>query len=297
MRHLVQAARPRTLPAAVAPVLVGTAAADRGLASLSPARLLLALIVALALQVAVNYANDLFDGLKGIDGPSRTGPRRAVASGLVEPRTMATATGVALVVAAVAGIALAALVTWWLVAFGAVAMLAALGYSGGRRPYASRGLGEVSVFVFFGLLATVGSQFVQDGRVIATSVVAAVPIGFIAVALLVVNNLRDIPTDAASDKRTLAVRLGDRGTRVLYLALLGAALAGAAAVAATVANAWPLLALLAAPLAVGAGRAVWRGVEGRALVAVLEVTGRFQLAYAVLLAAGLLIAGHGAGGA
>jgi 1,4-dihydroxy-2-naphthoate polyprenyltransferase len=296
IRHLVQAARPRTLPAAVAPVMVGTAAADRALVQVSVLRLALALIVALSLQVAVNYANDLFDGLKGVDGPARTGPRRVVASGLVAPRTMAVATASALVVAAVAGVALAALVSWWLVGIGAAAIVAALGYSGGRRPYASRGLGEVSVFVFFGVVATVGSQFVQDGRIVALAVVAAVPVGLIAVALLVVNNLRDIPTDAATGKRTLAVRLGDRGTRTLYAALLAGAVAGTAAVAAAAGSAWPFLAVVATPLATTAGRAVRRGAQGRALVGVLEATGRFQLVYALLLAAGLVVAGWPAAG-
>jgi 1,4-dihydroxy-2-naphthoate polyprenyltransferase len=155
VNRYVEAARPRTLPAAVTPVVVGTAAALRPIGEIDLGRAALALVVALALQVAVNYANDLFDGVRGVDTPERTGPRRAVASGLISPTAMRAATAAALGVAAAAGLALAWLVGWELLLVGALAILATLGYSGGRRPYASRGLGEVSVFVFFGVVATV----------------------------------------------------------------------------------------------------------------------------------------------
>jgi 1,4-dihydroxy-2-naphthoate polyprenyltransferase len=285
----VEAARPRTLPAALAPVLVGTAASERVPAEVSVVRFALALVVALALQVAVNFANDYFDGVKGVDTPDRTGPRRAVASGLVSPERMRLATGLALGVAAVAGLVLAVLVGWELLLVGALAILAALGYSGGSKPYASFGLGELSVFVFFGLVATVGSQYVQDERISTLAVGAAMPVGLVAVALLVVNNLRDIPTDTAAGKRTLAVRIGEGPTRLLFQALLAGALSFVLPVAAMADSWWPLLALLALPMAVRAMNLVWRRPLGPGLVPALETTGRFHLVLGVLLALGLVL--------
>jgi len=286
----VEAARPRTLPAAVAPVLVGTAAAARPAAELSWVRFALALLVSLSLQVAVNYANDWFDGVKGIDTPQRAGPRRAVAAGLVTAGSMKRATATALCVAAGAGLVLAILVGWELLAVGGVAILAALGYSGGARPYASRGLGELSVFVFFGLVATVGSQYVQDERIGALAMAAAVPVGLIAVALLVVNNLRDIPTDEQTGKRTLAVRLGAHRTRRLFALLVTVALAWLALVALVARSPWPLTAVAAAPIVIPAVRMVLRSPLGPGLVPALERTGRFHLALGVLLAVGLVVA-------
>ena len=288
----LEAARPRTLPAAVAPVLVGTAASSRAVAELDALRFVLALLVALALQVGVNYANDLFDGIRGVDTPDRTGPRRAVASGLIRPEAMRTAMITALAVGAGAGGLLAALVGWELLLFGAAAIAAALGYSGGSRPYASRGLGELSVFVFFGLVATVGSQYVQDERVRWLAIAASVPVGFVAVALLVVNNLRDIPTDERGGKRTLAVRLGERRTRGLYQGLVLGAPVALVVVAPVAGSPWPLLGLLATPLAVGAVRIVRTAPLGRGLVPALELTGRFQLLFGITTATGLAVAGH-----
>jgi 1,4-dihydroxy-2-naphthoate octaprenyltransferase len=252
----------------------------------------LALTVALALQVAVNYANDLFDGLAGVDTDERRGPRRLVAAGVVAPGAMRRALVVALAVAGLAGLALALLVDLRLVAVGALAIVAALGYSGGRRPYASRGLGEVSVFVFFGLVATVGSAYVQDARLSALPIVAAVPVGLIAVALLVVNNLRDLPTDAAVGKRTLAVRLGETGTRVLYVALIGTVPLWLVALTAFTGDAWPLVGLVSLIVAAPAIATVVRvRIEDDdapgALIRALEATGRAQLVLAVALAAGL----------
>jgi 1,4-dihydroxy-2-naphthoate polyprenyltransferase len=283
----VEAARPRTLPAAVAPVLVGSAAATTPVPDLDLLRVGLALVVALALQVAVNYANDYFDGVKGVDTEARTGPRRAVASGLVTPTAMRTATVVALAVAGVAGLALAWLAGWELLLVGVVAMLATLGYSGGRRPYASRGLGEVSVFVFFGLVATAGSAYVQDERLTLLPVVAAVPIGLVAVALLVVNNLRDIPSDRAVGKQTLAVRLGEDRTRLLFQALVAGAAAWVLPIALLAGSPWPLLGLLALPFAWPAMKVVRTAPLGRPLIEALEVTGRYHLLLGVLLAVGL----------
>lgn len=285
----VEAARPRTLPAAVAPVLVGTAAAMRPVTDLYVGRALLALVVALALQVAVNYANDLFDGLAGVDTEDRTGPRRAVASGSISPTAMKAATSAALVVAGVAGLALAWLVGWELLLVGGLAVLATLGYSGGSKPYASLGLGEVMVFVFFGLVATVGSAYVQDGVITQVAVLASVPIGLLAVALLVVNNLRDIPTDEATGKRTLAVRLGERATRRLYRSLLAVAFLGVIGVAVAADDWWPLLGLLALPLAVSPVLAAGRVPLGRELIPVLEATGRIQLLLGIGLAVGLAL--------
>jgi len=283
----VEAARPRTLPAAVAPVLVGTAAASR----LVPWRFAAALVVALAVQIAVNYANDYFDGVRGVDTPQRVGPRRAVASGLVAPARMRAAIAVALGVAAVAGLALAAAVGWELLAVGLACFAAALAYSGGPRPYASAGLGELFVFVFFGLVATVGSAYVHDERVVAVAVAASVPVGLLATAILVANNLRDIATDAVAGKTTLAVRLGDRATRGLYLALLsGAFLMVVASLPVMTGSVWPLLVAGAVPLSVRPLRAVASGATGGALVPALAGTGALELAFAVLLAAGLELA-------
>src|SRR3954452_7355705 len=223
-------ARPRTLPAAIAPVLVGTGAAA-ALDGFRPVPALLALVVALALQVAVNYANDYSDGTRGTDA-DRVGPMRLVGSGAATPRQVLVAAGLAFAVAAVAGLGLAALSSWWLVAVGAVCILAAWTYTGGPLPYGYRALGEVFVFVFFGLVAVVGTTFAQTRSVEGLAVVASVPIGLLIVALLVVNNLRDVEGDAAVGKRTLAVLVGERGTRVLFTALLVVAFAVVVAIGA-----------------------------------------------------------------
>jgi 1,4-dihydroxy-2-naphthoate octaprenyltransferase len=295
-RVWVEAARPRTLSAAVAPVLVGTAAA--GLETVVWWRAGAALVVAIAVQVAVNYANDLFDGVRGVDTAARVGPRRAVASGLATASAMRFAMIAALGVAAVAGLALAAATTWWLLGVGAVCFLAALGYSGGPRPYASVGLGEVFVFVFFGLVATMGSTFVQLERLTLVSALAAIPVGLLAVAILLANNLRDLTTDAEAGKVTLAVRLGERGTRLVYAATVVGAFAALPAVGLGVGHAaaslYPLASL---PLALGPVRATLAGAIGPRLVPVLVGTARLQLVLGVLLAVGLVIALRGATGA
>ena len=282
----IEGARPRTLPAAVAPVLVGTGAAAAA-GDARPARALLALVVSLALQVAVNYANDYSDGIRGTD-TQRVGPLRLVGSGVSSPAAVKRAALAAFAVAAAAGLVLAALTTWWLVAIGAAAMLAAWFYTGGARPYGYRALGELSVFVFFGLVATIGTAYVQVERVTATAVAGGVGCGALACALLVVNNLRDIPTDSVTGKRTLAVLLGDRRTRVLYVALV--AVAFLVAVALVVVTPWTLLTLAAVPLAARPARTVAAGRQGRDLVPALRDTGRLQLAYAVLLAVALFLA-------
>src|SRR3954470_7730614 len=287
--------RPRTLPASAAPVLVGTAAGAMRIGSghggLVWWRFLLALLVALAVQVAVNYANDYFDGVRGVDTVTRAGPRRAVASGLVSPPRMLAAVFVALLVAAVAGVVVAASVSWWLLLIGLGSFIALLGYSGGPRPYASEGLGEVFVFVFFGLVATAGSSYVQHRQIPTAAWVSGIATGLLAVAILVVNNLRDVPTDAVAGKRTLAVRIGEARTRFLFIALVAAALLLALiGVPVAAHSAWPLLVLLAVPLAWEPINTVREGSVGRALIPALGGVGRLELAVAVLLAAGLLLA-------
>jgi 1,4-dihydroxy-2-naphthoate polyprenyltransferase len=289
----IEAARPRTLPAAVAPVLVGTAAAATAPRDLDPGRFLLALTVALSLQVAVNFANDYFDGVKGVDTEARTGPRRVVAAGLVRPGAMKRAIALTLAVAGVAGLVLAALVGWELLLVGVAAILATLGYSGGSKPYASAGLGEVFVFVFFGVVATVGSAYVQDETVTLVAVLASLPMGCLATALLVVNNLRDIPSDTAVGKRTLAVRLGASGTRWLYVALVATAFLALVPLVLLTGEGWLALPVLALVVA-------WRGVSlvrhaplGPRLIAALGHTAQAQLLFALLLTAALLWAGSG----
>jgi 1,4-dihydroxy-2-naphthoate polyprenyltransferase len=281
----LEGARPRTLPAALAPVFVGTgvAAALDGF-RLGPA--LLALLVALALQVAVNYANDYSDGKRGTDA-DRVGPMRLVGSGAATPRQVLVAAGVAFAVAAVAGLALAAVSSWWLVAVGAVSIVAAWTYTGGPIPYGYRALGEVFVFVFFGLVAVVGTAFGQTESLDGLAFAAAVPIGLCSVALLVVNNLRDVHGDAAVGKRTLAVLLGESRTRVAYTGLL--VVAFGVVVAIGVARPWALLGLLAAPLAVPPVRTVLGGGRGPVLIGALKGTGQLTLATGVLLGVGLAL--------
>jgi 1,4-dihydroxy-2-naphthoate octaprenyltransferase len=278
-------ARPRTLPAALAPVRVGTGAAA-ALDSLRPVPASLALLVALALQVAVNYANDYSDGRRGTD-TERVGPMRLVGSGAARPRQVLVAAAASFAVAAAAGLALAALSSWWLVAVGAVCIAAAWTYTGGPLPYGYRALGEVFVFVFFGLVAVVGTTYVQTGTLPGLAFVVAVPIGLLSVALLMVNNLRDIDGDAVVGKRTLAVLLGERATRLAYAGLLAVPFAVVAAVG--VSRPWALLALLAVPLAVPPARTVLSGGRGPALIGALQGTGLLTLVTGVLLAVGLAL--------
>jgi 1,4-dihydroxy-2-naphthoate octaprenyltransferase len=279
-------ARPRTLGVAVAPVLVGTAAAHGDGTDISWARALLALVVALALQVGVNYANDYSDGVRGTD-TDRQGPVRLTASGLATPAAVRTAALVALVVAALAGFVLAALVSWWLLVVGAAAIAAAVLYTGGPRPYGYSGLGELMVLVFFGFVATAGSAFVQAEQVSATAWWGSVVVGAIACAILLVNNVRDIGTDETSGKRTLAVRIGDRRARVLFGACF--AVAYAAVVVSVLDAPWAALALATAPWAVVLALRVLRATTPPELVAVLVATARLELLTAALLAVGLWI--------
>jgi len=281
----IAGARPRTLPAAIAPVLVGTALVG---SAWIPTRAALALVVALALQVGVNYANDYSDGVKGTDR-SRVGPVRLVGQGLATPRAVRNAAIGCFLIAAIVGFVLVALTAqWWLLAVGASAIAAAWLYTGGPRPYGYAGLGEVFVFVYFGLVPVLGTVYVQTGSVDGAAVVAAMSVGALATAILVTNNLRDIPTDLEAGKRTLAVRLGDQTTRVLYVVLICAAFAGVAAVA-WFATPWALLGLASIPWAIGPIRIVAGGAIGRDLVPALSGTGVLVAVYAISLSLGLVI--------
>lgn len=290
----LEGARVRTLPASVSPVLLGTGAAvGLGAAdSLGPAgvlgRALLAGGVALAMQVGVNFANDYSDGVRGTDDV-RTGPPRLTGGGKAAPAAVKRAALVSFAVTGVLGVWLVALSgTWWLLALGALAVAAAWGYTGGPNPYGYRGLGEVAVFVFFGLFATLGTTYTVALTVSWQAVLAASGVGLVACALLMVNNIRDLPSDAAAGKRTLAVRLGDHRARRTFALLLLAPLVLAGAVAVTdVAALAPAVVLL--PWALRLSRPVVQGTTGRALIPVLRDTGFFELAYAVLLGAALAV--------
>ncbi len=285
LKDWISAARPRTLPAALAPVLVGSGAAE-DLGSFRPGYALLCLLVSLALQVGVNFANDYSDGIRGTDAV-RVGPTRLTAAGVVSPRQVKLAAFGAFGVAGVAGVVLAALVGWWLLPVGALCILAAWFYTGGPRPYGYAGYGEVFVFVFFGLVAVLGTTYVQAREISVVAIAGAIGIGLLACALLVANNLRDVHTDALVGKRTMAVILGEPMTRKLFALIIAVAFLAIVVVGLT--HPWCLLALLAAPLAVGPIRQVARGAAGRDLIAVLGATGRLELAYAVALTVGLLL--------
>ena len=283
----VVGARPRTLPAAVVPVLVGTAAAHH-VGALSPWRFGCALVVAVAIQVATNYVNDYADGQRGTDAV-RVGPVRLVASGLATVKQVKMAAVGAFVVAAGAGGALAFAVGWPVLVIGAVSMAAGWAYTAGPKPYAYYGLGEVFVFVFFGLVATVGSTYVQLERVTGLAWLVAVPVGLWATALIVVNNLRDIPTDRDAHKNTLAVRLGDKRTRALYCGLIVVSFVCVPFIGAS--RPWAALTFVGVVLARKPVVTVLSGARGRDLIAVLGATAQVQLAAGVLLATGLYLGG------
>ncbi|MBA3905118.1 MAG: 1,4-dihydroxy-2-naphthoate polyprenyltransferase [Pseudonocardiales bacterium] len=280
----IQGARPRTLTTAVSPVVVGTGAAIGG-GTIAPGRALLALVVAVALVIGVNYANDYSDGIRGTDD-ERVGPMRLVGSRAAQPSTVRAAALICFAVAALAGLTLVSLSQqWWLIAVGVACVAGAWFYTGGSRPYGYAGLGEVAVFVFFGPVAVLGTAITQSGLPDALAIACAVGVGMLTCAVLVANNLRDIPTDETVGKRTLAVALGDRDTRRLYAALvllpfLLTALAGL--------RSWPiLLGLLALPAAVIPVRPVLAGADGRALIRVLGQTGLLLLSWSILVGVGL----------
>lgn len=290
MNPWVEGARPRTLPAAIVPVAVGTAAAV-GVAPVVAWRAVAAMVVSLALQVGVNYANDYSDGVRGTDDDAkRVGPIRLVGSGLKSPREVKRAAFYSFGVAALAGLALAAAVGLELILVGLFAIAAAWFYTGGPRPYGYSGFGELFVFVFFGLVATIGSTYVHTGTITWLSVALAVPVGVLATALLVINNLRDIPGDNGAGKRTLAVRLGDKRTRVLYLILMMLPFIMVPPIAAF-GRIGAVAALAAIPFARKPVLAVLEGARGPALIPVLAMTGRVQLLVGVLLALGVWVSG------
>jgi 1,4-dihydroxy-2-naphthoate octaprenyltransferase len=284
MNIWITGARPRTLPAAIAPVLVATALAGSN-SKVIPA--LLALIVSLALQIGVNYANDYSDGIRGTDD-DRIGPLRITVSGLASPRSVRNAAFISFGVAAVAGLILALMTSWWLIAVGAAAIAAAWGYTGGKNPYGYLGLGEIFVFIFFGLVATMGTYYVQVEELTLDSFLVAVPMGSLSCSILVINNIRDRALDALAGKKTLAVRVGDKIARYGFLFLIVLAFITPLALG----SRWILLTFLATPFAAIVVRGVLSGVSGRDLIPLLGKTGQLQLQYSLLLAIALELS-HG----
>jgi 1,4-dihydroxy-2-naphthoate polyprenyltransferase len=289
MRIWLMAARPRTLPAAVAPVLVGTSLA--GFAHVfHPLRFIAALIGAVFIQVGTNLSNDYSDARRGADTEDRLGPVRVTAGGLVPPRQVLIATYVSFGIAVLAGIYLVTVAGWQLLLVGAASILAGVLYTGGPRPYGYEGLGEVFVFLFFGIVAVAGSYFVQVKHLNWEAFALAVPVGLLASAILVVNNYRDIDTDRRAGKRTLAVRIGRERTKGLYATIVyGAYVLAPVTWLFGPLKAWVLLPWLTLPLAAGVARAVRNRTDGASLNQALAQTGMLQLAFCVLLSAGLLL--------
>ena len=280
------AARPPTLLAAVAPVLVGS-----GLALADDAfrwdAFVVTLVAAVLINLAANFANDASDAIRGTDTPDRIGPPRAVATGLLTARQVWVGTALAVAIAALCGIYLAWISSWIIIAIGAASVIAMLGYTGGPWPYGYHGLGEAFVFIFFGLAAVVGSRFVHDASAPMNAWLLAVPVGFLVTAILVANNIRDIDTDRRTGKRTLAVTLGRSGTRVMYSSLVVGAFALIVGYAVTGTTTWgTVLAVAAAPLAVRPIATIARATEGPPLIGALKATARLHLVVGVLLAIG-----------
>ncbi len=281
MNKWILGARPRTLPAAIAPVVVATALAG---SDWNWFRAALALKVGVWLQIGVNFANDYSDGIKGTDS-NRIGPTRLVASGLATAKQVKTAALISFGIASIAGIWLSLLSSPWLLLIGIAAIAAAWGYTGGKNPYGYNGLGEVSVFIFFGLTATVGTFYTQTGHATALSVLCAIPMGALACAILAVNNIRDRAQDELVGKRTLAVRVGDIRARRGFVALL--AIAHLAAIATFIP--WTLITLAALPLTISIARSVLSGTSGSALIPLLGKTGKLQIIFALLFSIALTI--------
>ena len=280
----IAGARPKTLPAAIAPVVVGTSFASQ---RFSPLNSLLALIVALALQIGVNYANDYSDGIRGTDA-NRVGPLRLVGSGTATPKAVRNAAFICFAIAAITGLTLASRTSWLLLLIGAASIIAAWTYTGGSKPYGYLGFGEISVFIFFGVIATLGTYYVNALSLSREVTLASFAMGALACSILVLNNLRDREKDEIAGKRTLAVILGDAGTRDLYRWLMFASLA--LAVALSFFSLFYLIALLALPLVSQSVRTVARGATGPDLIALLAKTGQIQMIYALLISIAALIA-------
>ena len=275
----IQGARPRTLPAAIAPVIVATVLAGR---EWKPVQALLALIVSLALQIAVNYSNDYSDGIRGTDD-DRVGPIRLVASGLASAQSVKRAAQLSFLIACIAGLVLASLSAWWVILIGIASVLAAWGYTGGHTPYGYRGFGELSVFTFFGVVATVGTYYVQTLEITVAAFAASIPMGALSCALLAINNIRDIPGDEVVGKKTLAVKLGDKNARRFFVALLITAYIFPIFTGRTLA----LLTLATAPAAYAIAREVLAGAKGADLIPLLGRTGQLQLHFGLTFALAL----------
>src|SRR4051794_39930036 len=285
------AARPRTLPAAVAPVLVGTALAGSE-DVFRPLAFVAALVGSIFIQIGTNLSNDYSDARRGADTEERLGPVRVTAGGLVPPRKVLVATWLAFGIAVAAGIYLIALVGWELLLIGAASILAGVLYTGGPRPYGYEGLGELFVFLFFGVVAVAGSYYVQTEDLTRLAVDLGVSVGLLAAAILVVNNIRDIETDRRAGKRTLAVRLGRERTRWLFVAMIALAFLNVVVIVATgEVDAWLLISVAAAPLAVPLVRTVRTRTDGPALNRALTDAGRLLAVFSILLSAGLLLSG------
>jgi 1,4-dihydroxy-2-naphthoate octaprenyltransferase len=283
----IQGARPKTLPAAIAPVVVGAACAQLESSTQNNwLNAVFALAVSLALQVAVNYANDYSDGIRGTD-KNRVGPLRLVGSGAKKPADVKKATFLAFGVAAVFGFVLAATTTWWLLLVGVFCFLAGWFYTGGKHPYGYLGFGEFFVFIFFGVVATMGTTFVINEQLTLVSFLASVVVGCLACALLAVNNLRDIAGDQISNKNTLAVRIGESGARKFYISLF--IVAGFAVILIALSYSAALIAMLGLAVAVKPIKRVYAGATGADLIDVLVMTGRVQILVAISLSVGLLI--------
>ena len=288
-RAWVLAARLPTLPAAVTPVLVGTAAGVRG-ASFRPLAFVAALVASLLIQVGTNFANDYFDFHKGADTAERLGPVRVTQSGLISAAEVRRAALLTFALAMLTGVYLVTVGGWPILAIGLASVAAAVAYTGGPWPLAYHGLGDVFVFIFFGVLAVGGSAYLQSGAFTAVALAAAIPVGLLVTNILVVNNLRDIATDRAAGKRTLAVRIGARASRLQYLLfVLVSYLVPLLLWLSGTASAWALLTWLSLPLAFGLLRTVLRGTSGPALNPVLGQTGRLELVFGLLFAIGLLL--------
>jgi 1,4-dihydroxy-2-naphthoate octaprenyltransferase len=281
MNKWILGARPRTLPAAIAPVVVATALVGD---DFNWFRAALALKVAIWLQIGVNFANDYSDGVKGTD-TDRVGPTRLVASGLASASSVKSAAFISFGIASIAGAWLALLTSPWLILIGVISIAAAWGYTGGKNPYGYRGLGELSVFLFFGVVATMGTYYVQTERITLLSFIVSIPMGALSCAILAINNLRDRPKDALVGKLTVAVRIGDRNARSMYVALL--ALAHLAAIATLIPTA--LLTVLALPMSISVSKQVLSGISGKELIPILGRTGKLQMVFSILLAIGLWI--------
>ena len=282
MNKWIVGARVKTLPAAVAPVLIGTSYAEK----INWSNAFLALVVSLFLQIAVNFANDYSDGVRGTD-THRIGPVRLVASGLASASSVKAAALISFLIAAIAGFVLALTISPWLFLVGATSIWAAWGYTGGKKPYGYFGFGELSVFIFFGLVATVGSYYIQTEQFNWQIFLLAIPVGTLSCAILAINNLRDLPQDKLVGKRTMAVRIGEKNTRVFFMLLL--VTAQVTALAAVSISSLALITLICSPITYSVVRQVLNGAVGAELIEVLSKTAKLQLVMASLLAAALAI--------